>query len=149
MIAVLQRASSSEVKVDGVTEASCGYGLVLLIGVASGDAEIEAELLANKISKLRVFCDETGKMNLSVKDIGGEVLAVPNFTLLGSYKKGNRPDYTPAAPPDEARRLFEYFCGFLARTVSVKRGVFGADMKLNVRLDGPVTLCLDSKTLKK
>lgn len=149
MTIVLQRINSAAVRVDERVVSECGRGLLLLVGVKTGDTEEDARLLSEKILKLRVFSDERGKMNLSVKDIGGEVLSVPNFTLLGSYRKGTRPDYKDAAPPEPARNLFDFFCDLISLDVPLGRGVFGADMKIDINADGPVTLCLDSEVLKK
>ena len=107
-------------------------------------------MLAEKISKLRIFTDENDKMNLSVMDVDGEALVVSNFTLLANYAHGNRPDYMSAAKPAEADRLYEYFCTLLsAKVKSVEKGVFGADMALEISNDGPVTIVMDSKILIK
>lgn len=150
MIAVLQRVSGARVCVDGEAVGECAEGLAILLGVAEGDTDKDAEVLSEKISKTRIFSDEFGKMNLSVVDIGGEALVVSNFTLLANYKKGNRPDYMNAAKPDEANRLYEYFCKLLEKNVKhVGRGVFGADMKIELCADGPVTIVMDSKILIK
>ena len=150
MIAVLQRVSGARVSVDLETVGECKEGLAILLGVAEGDSQKDAEVLAEKISKTRIFSDESGKMNLSVMDIDGEALVVSNFTLLANYKKGNRPDYMNAAKPDEANRLYEYFCELLDKNVKhVGRGVFGADMKIDISADGPVTVVMDSKILIK
>lgn len=150
MIAVLQRVSGAKVSVDGETVGECRSGLAILLGVAEGDSIKDAEVLAEKISKMRIFSDEGGKMNLSVMDIDGEALVVSNFTLLANYKKGNRPDYLNAAKPDEANTLYRYFCELLEKNVKhVGRGVFGADMKIDISADGPVTVVMDSKILIK
>ena len=109
MIAVLQRINNATVYADGVLSGSVGHGLYILLGVEKDDSEKDAELLADKISKLRIFSDEAGKMNLSVNDVGGEALVVSNFTLNANYAHGNRPDYFGGAAPDEANRLYEYF----------------------------------------
>ena len=122
-----------------------GPGLLLLVGVASGDGEAEADWLAEKLAGLRIFNDEQGKMNLSVQDVGGEVLAVPQFTLLADTKKGKRPSFVGAAPPEEAEPLFDYLCERLraAGVVSVKTGSFGAMMSVALVNDGPVTIVLE------
>ena len=122
-----------------------GAGLLLLVGVASGDGEAEANWLARKVSGLRIFNDREGKMNLSVQDAGGEVLAVSQFTLLADTRKGKRPSFVGAAPPEEAERLFDYFCERLraAGTGPVKTGVFGAMMDVTLVNDGPVTIILE------
>lgn len=150
MIAVLQRVKYASVTIDGTVAAECGAGFLILLGVARGDTEEDCRLLADKISKLRVFPDGDGKMNLSINDISGEVIVVPNFTLLASCRKGNRPDFFGSAPSDEAKALFEYFSDYLSGLVpSLGRGVFGADMKVELLNDGPVTINIDSSDLRK
>ena len=150
MKAVLQRVSEASVKVDGEIVGACGEGLMILLGVAQGDCEEDARLLATKISNLRIFCDDAGKMNLSVKDIDGEALIISQFTLMANYKKGNRPDYLESAPPAEADRLYEYFKSLMAAELRhVGCGIFGADMKVALVNDGPVTIVMDSEVLKK
>ncbi len=150
MKAVLQRVSEASVKVDGAVVGSCGAGLMILLGVAQGDSEEDARLLATKIANLRIFCDDAGKMNLSVKDIDGEALVISQFTLMANYKKGNRPDYLESAPPAEADRLYEYFKSLMAVEIRhVGCGIFGADMKVSLTNDGPVTIVMDSEVLKK
>lgn len=147
MIAVLQRVSRASVRVDGETVGACNEGLCILLGVAKGDREQDAEIMASKIVGLRIFTDENGKMNRSLQDIGGEMLVVSNFTLLASYKKGKRPDYMAAAAPEEADRLYRYFTELCQKEVRhVACGVFGAHMELNIVNDGPVTIVMDSKT---
>ena len=149
MKAVLQRVTEASVKVDGQLVGSCGHGLLILLGVAEGDTEQDAMLLAEKIAKLRIFCDDAGKMNLSVKDIDGEALVISQFTLLANYRHGNRPDYLASAPVDEANRLYEYFADLMAQRLRrVERGIFGADMKVSLLNDGPVTIVMDSEVLK-
>lgn len=149
MIAVIQRVKNSSVSIDGVVNGTCGHGLMILLGVAKGDTEDDARLLAAKISKLRIFCDENGKMNLSVKDIDGEALVVSQFTLLANYKKGNRPDYFGAAEPQMAIPLYEYFVELMKAEVKhVGTGIFGADMQVSILNDGPVTIVMDSNQLK-
>lgn len=150
MIAVLQRVKRAAVSVDGEVVGACGKGLLVLLGVAKGDGEEDARALAEKIINLRIFEDENEKMNLSLLDVHGEMLTVSNFTLLASYKKGKRPDYFAAAAPDEANRLYEYFCDLVEREVShTDRGVFGADMQIETVCDGPVTIVMDSNVLLK
>ena len=150
MIAVLQRVSKASVSVDGAVVGKCGKGLAILLGVAEGDSEKDATVLAEKISKLRIFTDENDKMNLSVMDIDGEALVISNFTLLANYAHGNRPDYMSAAKPAEADRLYCFFCDILAEKLkSVEMGVFGADMAVELSNDGPVTIVMDSKILVK
>ena len=150
MIAVIQRVKRSKVEIDGEISGECGKGLMILLGVADGDCESDAEALAAKIAKLRIFCDPEGRMNLSVKDVDGEMLVVSNFTLLANYVKGNRPDYFGAAAPDEAERLYKYFGALVEKEVRhVGYGVFGADMEVTIVNDGPVTIVMDSKALKQ
>ena len=150
MIAVLQRVKRAAVIVEGETVGACGEGLCILLGVAKGDTEEDARALAQKIADLRIFNDENDKMNLSLKDIDGEALVVSNFTLLAAYKKGKRPDYFGAAAPDEANRLYEYFCSLLDGQIKhVGRGIFGADMEIDMACNGPVTIVMDSNVLLK
>ena len=150
MKAVLQRVTDARVEVDGVITGQCGEGLMILLGVAKGDTEIDADLLAKKICNLRIFTDENDKMNLSVKDIDGEALVISQFTLMANYKHGNRPDYMESAPPDEANRLYEYFKSLMAKELRhVGCGVFGAHMKVSLTNNGPVTIVMDSEVLKK
>ncbi|MBQ3017248.1 MAG: D-tyrosyl-tRNA(Tyr) deacylase [Clostridia bacterium] len=148
MIAVLQRINNATVYADGVLSGSVGHGLYILLGVEKDDSEKDAELLADKISKLRIFSDEAGKMNLSVNDVGGEALVVSNFTLNANYAHGNRPDYFGGAAPDEANRLYEYFLKLMGSKVKkCESGVFGADMRTEMSTDGPVTIVMNSKVL--
>lgn len=148
MIAVLQRVKRAAVAVEGATVGECGKGLCILLGVAKGDTEEDARALAQKIVDLRIFNDENDRMNLSLKDVDGEMLVVSNFTLLAAYKKGKRPDYFGAAAPDEANRLYEYFCSLVDGQIKhVGRGIFGADMEINMVCDGPVTIVMDSNVL--
>ena len=150
MKAVIQRVSSASVAVDGQTVGSCGRGYLILLGVAEGDTELDAELLCKKIAALRIFRDENDKMNLSIRDIDGEALVISQFTLLANYRHGNRPDFLASAKPDEASRLYEYFKDILSRELRrVECGIFGADMKVSLTNDGPVTICMDSEVLKK
>ena len=150
MIAVLQRVSKASVSVDGAIVGKCGKGLAILLGVAEGDSDKDATTLAEKISKLRIFTDDNDKMNLSVMDIDGEALVISNFTLLANYAHGNRPDYMSAAKPAEADRLYGVFCEYLAGKIkSVEKGIFGADMAVEISNDGPVTIVMDSKILVK
>lgn len=148
MIAVIQRVTKSSVTIDDKLHSAIDKGLLILLGVKQGDNERDAELLAKKIANLRIFSDENGKMNLSALDIGGSALVVSNFTLLANYKKGNRPDYMNGAKPDEANRLYEYFCKKIAEILPVEKGVFGADMQIEISNDGPVTIVMDSEVLK-
>ncbi len=150
MKAVIQRVSNASVVVDGNTVGSCGRGYLILLGVANGDSETDADLLAKKIASLRIFRDENDKMNLSIKDIDGEILVISQFTLLANYRHGNRPDFLESAKPADANRLYEYFKELLSHEVRrVESGIFGADMKVSLTNDGPVTICMDSEVLKK
>lgn len=150
MKAVIQRVTHASVKVDGETVGSCGQGFLILLGVMAGDDEKEVDKLVNKTVNLRIFEDENGKMNLSSLDIGGEMLVVSQFTLCADCTHGRRPSFTPSAPPDEANRLYEYFVRRLKENgiSHVETGVFGADMKVELLNDGPVTIILDSSELK-
>lgn len=148
MIAVLQRVFSATVYADGVLSGAIDKGLYILLGVESTDSERDAELLAEKISKLRIFTDENGKMNLSVNDVSGDALVVSNFTLNANYSHGNRPDYLASAAPDIASRLYDYFVEQLSQRVrKVEKGVFGADMRTDMSTDGPVTIVMNSSLL--
>ena len=149
MIAVLQRINNATVYADGELSGSIGHGLYILLGVEKGDEEQDAVLLSEKISKLRIFNDENGKMNLSVMDVDGEIMVVSNFTLNANYSHGNRPDYFCAASPDEANRLYEYFLSLIAKKVkNTASDKFGADMKTDMSTDGPVTIVMSSKVLR-
>jgi D-tyrosyl-tRNA(Tyr) deacylase len=142
---VLQRVKNASVTVSGERISEIGEGLLLLVGVAKDDAEREASWLAEKIAGLRIFNDEEGKMNLGVRDVGGEILAVSQFTLLADTRKGKRPSFIKAALPEEAEPLFDYFCERLreAGVASVKTGSFGAMMDVALVNDGPVTIVLE------
>lgn len=151
MKAVIQRVESAAVRVDGKTVGSCGKGYMILFGAAFGDTEAETELLAKKTANLRVFCDENGKMNKSILDIDGEVLAVSQFTLCADVKKGNRPSFIGALEPKSAERLYDLYCEKL-KELGVKRvekGIFGADMKVELINDGPVTILFDTDIWRK
>ena len=148
MKAVIQRVTSASVHVDGELIGSCGHGLLILLGVAQGDTEEDLERMLQKIIKLRIFEDENGKMNRSVQDIDGEMLVVSQFTLLANYRHGNRPDYLGAAAPAEANRLYELFVEKAKSYVRhVGHGQFGADMKVSLLNDGPVTIVMESDVL--
>lgn len=151
MKAVVQRVTESNVSVDGKVVGSCENGYMILLGVMKGDTENEAELLARKIASLRIFEDENKKMNLSILDKGGSVLAISQFTLCADYKKGNRPSFTDSEEPVEAKRLYDYFCDELLKNgiKKVEKGIFGADMKVSLINDGPVTICYDTDVWKK
>lgn len=149
MKAVIQRAYRASVSVGGDVIGQIERGLVVFLGVSAGDDESHALRLAEKISKLRLFTDETGKMNLSVNDIDGKILVISNFTLSASCRHGNRPDFGLAEKPDPAKRLYEYFTDLLRERVrcGVEEGSFGADMTVSVENDGPVTIIIDSNEL--
>ena len=142
---VLQRVKEASVTVAGEKISGIGPGLLLLVGVAHGDGESEATWLAEKVAGLRIMADAEGKMNRSVRDVGGEVLAVSQFTLLADTRKGKRPSFVGAAPPEEATRLFDNFCERLraAGVDQVKTGRFGAMMDISLVNDGPVTIILE------
>ncbi|MGD0075584.1 MAG: D-aminoacyl-tRNA deacylase [Candidatus Binataceae bacterium] len=146
MRAVVQRVSRAEVSVDGRVLGRIGLGFVVLLGVARGDSEQDAAFVADRILGLRVFADAQGKMNLALKTVGGELLVISQFTLLADTSSGRRPSFTGAAPPDEARRLYEHFLS-LCRSAGVKveQGEFGAMMEVNLCNQGPVTIVLDSR----
>ena len=150
MICVLQRVLSASVVADKAQAGKIGRGLYILLGVEKGDDKADATVLAEKISKLRIFTDENDKMNLSVKDIDGEALVVSNFTLNANYSHGNRPDYFNSAPPAVADELYEFFISELkCRIGKVESGVFGADMQTEMITDGPVTIVMSSEVLLK
>ena len=145
MLAVAQRVREARVDVGEKTTGSIGHGLVALIAVKSGDTDVEAAYIAAKLATLRIFGDEDGKMNRSVQDIGGAVLAVSQFTLYGETRKGRRPSFTRSAPPAEAAPLIEQVVSDLrGRGIAVACGEFGAMMQLSLVNDGPVTIILDS-----
>lgn len=150
MKAVLQRVKRASVEVDGEIVGECGEGLMILLGVAQGDTELEADALAKKILAHRIFTDENGKMNLSVRDIDGEALVISQFTLMANYRHGNRPEFLASAPPSEANRLYEYFKGLLSKELKhVGSGIFGAHMDVSLVNHGPVTIVMDSDVLLK
>lgn len=144
MKAVVQRVTHASVKVDGEIKGEIQNGLLILLGVGMNDSEADAERLAQKISKLRIFSDENDKINLSVNDIGGSLLVISQFTLYADCRKGNRPNFMNAGKPDEAERLYEYFVSECKKLVpNVQKGVFGADMKVELLNDGPFTVILE------
>lgn len=149
MKVVIQRVKYASVEVDEKVVGSCKEGYLLLLGVAEGDTEAEADMLSKKVLDLRIFTDEAGKMNRSIRDIGGEILLISQFTLLADYRRGNRPDFLASAKPDVAKPLYEYFGRKLEEGVShVGYGIFGADMKVSLLNDGPVTIVMDTDILK-
>ncbi|MBQ2428014.1 MAG: D-tyrosyl-tRNA(Tyr) deacylase [Ruminococcus sp.] len=151
MKAILQRVKFAKVEVGGETVGEIGQGFLVLLGVAQEDDKKEAEVLSNKIAGLRVFTDENDKMNLSLDDIGGEVLVISNFTLCADCSHGRRPSFIAAARPEQAEPLYEYFCQRLrdAGVKKVAQGIFGADMAVSLLNDGPVTIDINSKDLKR
>ncbi len=146
---LIQRVTSANVVVDGSVTGAIDFGLLLLVGVTHADAEATEDRMADKVVKLRIFSDEKGLMNRSVIDVGGGILAVSQFTLYADAKGGNRPSYTNAARPEQASPAFDRFISKLAARFGkpVPTGVFGADMKVSLVNDGPVTIWLDSETL--
>ena len=144
MKAVVQRVSHAAVSVDGKVAGSIGRGFLILLGVTHGDTEAQADRLAKKICGLRIFPDENGKTNLSLKDVGGQLLVISQFTLYADCHKGYRPSFVQAAEPGEANRLYEYFTGLCRREIEkVDTGIFGAHMKVDLENDGPFTLVLE------
>ena len=147
MRVVLQRVAHASVTVDEKVIGKIQRGFLLLVGVTHDDAMEDMEYLVRKIVQMRIFEDEEGKLNRSIQDIGGEILSVSQFTLYADTKKGNRPSFSKAAPGDVALEMFEQFNGLLRKTgIPVETGQFGADMKVELLNDGPVTILLDSKT---
>lgn len=147
MRTVIQRVTSASVSIGGELVGEIGKGVMILLGITPEDTQQDADWLVGKISKLRIFDDANGVMNLSLQDTGGEALVVSQFTLMASYKKGNRPSYIHAAPPAVAIPLYEYFVAQLQQTLGrpVPTGQFGADMQVSLTNDGPVTIVMDSK----
>lgn len=148
MRAVVQRVSRGEVKVDGAAVGAVGKGFVVLLGVARGDEEADARALADKVAGLRVFEDPAGKMNLALAEVGGGVLVISQFTLLGDARKGNRPSFIDAAPPEVGDALYQRFCALLReKGLPVATGTFRATMAVELVNEGPVTILLDSRRL--
>ena len=147
MKAVIQRVNFASVKVGGETVGEIGKGYLILFGAAFGDTKEDADRLAAKIANMRIFSDENDKINLSLKDVGGDILCVSQFTLCADCRKGNRPSFTSAMPPDDADKLYDYFCERCKEEAGCKvgRGVFGADMKVSLESDGPFTIMLECK----
>ncbi|MDE6727895.1 MAG: D-tyrosyl-tRNA(Tyr) deacylase [Oscillospiraceae bacterium] len=141
---VIQRVTHASVSVDGKIVGTIKGGLLVLLGVGAEDSESDCERLAKKMIALRIFADENGKTNLSLNDVGGELLIISQFTLYADCRKGNRPNFLGAKEPKEAERLYEYFCGLCARNVAVvEKGIFGADMSVELCNDGPFTIILE------
>ncbi len=151
MKAVIQRVKNARVDVDEKTVGEISEGYLILVGVMDGDTEEDAEILARKTANLRIFTDEDDKMNKSILDIDGEVLAVSQFTLCADVKKGNRPSFINSAAPDEANRLYEYYCSKLLENGvrKVEKGVFGAHMEVSLLNNGPVTILYDTEIWRK
>ena len=151
MKAVIQRVSRASVSVDGTLVSEIKKGYMILLGVMDDDTREDAEILARKTASLRVFEDEEGKMNLDIQNVDGEILAVSQFTLCADVKKGNRPSFIRSAHPDRANELYEYFCDKLIENgvKNVQKGVFGADMKVELLNDGPVTILYDSEIWRR
>jgi len=144
---VIQRTTEASVSIGGKVHASAGAGMLILVGIETGDTEKDADWLAAKTAALRIFDDSNGVMNLSLADIGGEALAISQFTLTASTRKGNRPSYIRAAKGELSKPLYDYFCRQLATKsgCSVKQGIFGADMQVSLINDGPVSIIIDSR----
>ena len=144
---VIQRVSHASVTIEGICKSTIKEGFMILVGIENADTQEDADWLCKKIINLRVFDDENGVMNKSILDINGEILVVSQFTLHASYKKGNRPSYIYAAKPDIAIPLYEYFCQALSQALGkeIGTGEFGADMKVELLNNGPVTICMDTK----
>ncbi len=151
MKAILQRVTRANVAVGEETVGEIGKGFLILLGVERDDVQRDAEVLADKIAGLRIFTDENDKMNLALADVGGEVLVISNFTLCADCSHGRRPSFIGAARPETAEPLYEFFCQRLldGGVAKVERGVFGADMQVTLCNNGPVTIDIDSKDLKK
>jgi len=149
MRAVVQRVLSARVLVDGKEVSFIGKGILVLLGIAKDDEEEDISYMVKRISNLRIFEDESGKMNLSVRDIGGEVLVVSQFTLYGDVRWGNRPSFENSAPRDRAEKIYDAFCNQLSSELGkeIKRGVFGAMMEIHLINYGPVTIIVDSKKI--
>lgn len=149
MKAIIQRVSNAQVVVENNTNGKINNGFLVLLGVENNDTEKDAQVLSSKISSLRVFCDENDKMNLALNDVNGSVLVISNFTLCGDCSHGRRPYFGNAARPESAKPLYDYFCQCLQNNgvKNVQTGVFGADMKVSLLNDGPVTIILNSKEL--
>ena len=146
---VVQRVNAASCVVDGKEISRIGKGLLAFVGVAESDTEEDLSKGSTKLAGLRIFENEEGKMSLSASDIGGEIMIISNFTLLGRVHRGFRPDCTHAAQPSKAQPMYDAFCDAVAQTVPVSRGIFGADMQISASLDGPVNLIIDTAELLK
>jgi D-tyrosyl-tRNA(Tyr) deacylase len=150
MRAVVQRVAKADVAIAGETVGAIGRGFMVLVCAMRGDTEAEADLMAAKIAKLRVFRDDEGRMNLAIGDAGGAILAISQFTLAADTSRGNRPGFSTAAEPDTGERLYDHFCTALrAQGLTVETGRFGAEMAVSLVNDGPVTIMLDTDTWRK
>lgn len=150
MRCVIQRVKHAAVTVDGECAGKIDQGFLVLLGVGSSDSRDEADMLVKKLTSMRIFEDEVGKINLGIKDVGGNILLISQFTLYASCRHGNRPDFLASAPPTLANELYEYFSQKLAEHFpSLQRGIFGAYMQVELLNDGPFTIILDSDELKK
>jgi D-tyrosyl-tRNA(Tyr) deacylase len=148
MRAVIQRVSEAKVTVEGHITGQIGAGMLVFLGVEMEDTETDLEFMLKKIVALRIFSDADGKMNLALADVGGQMLVVSQFTLLADTKKGNRPSFVKAAPPEQAQQMYEQFVSLVRqRQIHVETGIFGADMKVGLVNDGPVTILLDSRQI--
>ena len=147
MRAVIQRVSHASVTIDGVVKSEIGQGFLILLGVCDEDTMDDVDWLVKKVANLRVFGDENNVMNLSIQDVGGNALVISQFTLFASYKKGNRPSWFKAGSHEHSIPLYEAFCRQLSEAISktIGTGEFGADMKVELLNDGPVTICMDTK----
>ena len=147
MRTVIQRVTQASVTIGGQVKSSIGTGLLILLGIGKNDTEEDINWLVKKIIALRIFNDEMGVMNRSIMDVNGEILVVSQFTLMASYKKGNRPSWINAAPHEISIPLYNHFCDALSKTMGkpIGTGEFGADMKVELLNDGPVTICMDTK----
>ncbi|MEE8808394.1 MAG: D-aminoacyl-tRNA deacylase [Lactimicrobium sp.] len=148
MRTVIQRVSEASVTIDGSVHGKIGRGYMILVGIADSDDETVVNKMADKIAKLRIFEDENGKMNLNLEQVSGSVLSISQFTLYADCRKGNRPSFSGAGKPDHAKKMYLYFNEVMRRYgFDVQEGIFGADMKVRLLNDGPVTIVLDSNTL--
>ena len=144
---VVQRVSEASCTVDGKVTGAIGLGFMVFVGFCDGDTKEIIDKMANKLKKLRVFDDADGKMNLALKDVGGDILSISQFTLYADCSKGNRPSFCNTMKSDEATKMYDYFNEVLAQDYKVEKGIFGADMKIKLLNDGPITIIMDSKEM--
>ena len=149
MKVVIQRVKSASVSIDGEVKGKINQGFLLLVGIEDKDSEFDLDYAVRKLVQMRIFSDEGGKMNLSIQEIQGEILSISQFTLYAEIKKGNRPSFSSAGKPDFAKAMYESFNEKLAQFVPVETGVFAADMQVSLVNDGPVTIILDTKEVRK